>query len=64
MALITNKVWKIKNRKPMQFDLQIQEGIALDSISVNRIGLLLLSAASTERPKAVGEMRRSINVTR
>jgi hypothetical protein len=64
MALITNKVWKIKNRKPMQFDLQIQEGIALDSISVNRIGLLLLSAASTERPIAVGEMRRSINVTR
>jgi hypothetical protein len=53
-----------KELKPMQFALQIQEGIALGSIAANRTGFTLLSAASTERPKAVGEMRRSIKATR
>jgi membrane-bound ClpP family serine protease len=58
IGLITYKVWKVKKRKPEQFVTQ-SEGVALDSISANRTGLLLL-AASIGRLEAIGEMRRSI----
>ncbi len=40
MALITYKVWKVKKKKPKQFALQSQEGVALDSISANRTGFV------------------------
>ena len=42
MALITYKVWKVKKRKPKQFVLQSEEGVALDSISTNRIGFVIV----------------------
>jgi membrane-bound serine protease (ClpP class) len=42
MALITYKVWKVKKRKPKQFVLQSEEGFALDSISTNRIGFVIV----------------------
>jgi membrane-bound serine protease (ClpP class) len=42
MALITYKVWKVKKRKPQQFVLQSEEGVALDSISTNRIGFVIV----------------------
>jgi membrane-bound serine protease (ClpP class) len=42
MGLITYKVWKVKKRKPKQFVLQSEEGVALDSISANRIGFVIV----------------------
>jgi membrane-bound serine protease (ClpP class) len=42
MALITYKVWKVKKRQPKQFVVQSEEGIALDSISSNRIGFVIV----------------------
>jgi membrane-bound serine protease (ClpP class) len=42
MALIIYKVWKIKKRKPQQFVLQSEEGVALDSISANRTGFVIV----------------------
>ena len=42
MALITYKVWKVKKEKPKQFVLQSEEGVALDSISTNRIGFVIV----------------------
>lgn len=42
MAVITYKVWKVKKRKPQQFVLQSEEGVALDSISTNRIGFVIV----------------------
>ncbi len=42
IALITYKAWKVKKRKPTQFVLQSQEGIALDSISANRTGFVIV----------------------
>ena len=42
MALITYKVWKVKKRKPKQFVLQSEEGVALDSISAKRIGFVIV----------------------
>jgi membrane-bound serine protease (ClpP class) len=42
MALITYKVWKVKKRKPKQFVVQSEEGVALDSISANRIGFVIV----------------------
>lgn len=42
MALITYKVWKVKKRKSKQFVLQSEEGVALDSISANRIGFVIV----------------------
>lgn len=42
MALITYKVWKVKNRKSKQFVLQSEEGVALDSISADKIGFVIV----------------------
>jgi membrane-bound serine protease (ClpP class) len=42
MALMTYKVWKVKKRKPKQFVIQSEEGVALDSISPNRIGFVIV----------------------
>lgn len=42
MAVITCKVWKVKEIKPMQFLLQSEVGIALDSISANGIGFVIV----------------------
>jgi membrane-bound serine protease (ClpP class) len=42
IALITYKAWKVKKRKPTQFVLQSQEGVALDSISTNRTGFVIV----------------------
>jgi membrane-bound serine protease (ClpP class) len=42
MALITYKVWKVKKRKPMQFVLESEEGVALDYISANRTGFVIV----------------------
>jgi membrane-bound serine protease (ClpP class) len=42
MALITYKVWKVKKRKPIEFVLQSEEGVALDSISANRTGFVIV----------------------
>jgi membrane-bound serine protease (ClpP class) len=42
MALITYKVCKVKKRKPMQFLLQSEGGIALDSISASRAGFVIV----------------------
>jgi membrane-bound serine protease (ClpP class) len=42
LAIITYKVWKVKKRKPMQFVLQSDEGIALDPISTNTSGFVIV----------------------
>jgi membrane-bound serine protease (ClpP class) len=42
LAIITYKVWKVKKRKPMQFVLQSEEGIALDPISTNTSGFVIV----------------------
>ena len=42
MAVITYKVWKVKKRQPKQFVVQSEEGIALDTISSNRIGFVIV----------------------
>ena len=42
MALITYKVWNVKKRKPNQFVTQSEEGVALDSISANRTGFVIV----------------------
>jgi len=42
MALITYKVWKVKKRKPKQFVTQSEEGVALDSISANGTGFVIV----------------------
>jgi membrane-bound serine protease (ClpP class) len=42
MALITYKVWKVKKREPKQFVTQSEEGVALDSISANRTGFVIV----------------------
>jgi membrane-bound serine protease (ClpP class) len=42
IALITYKVWKVKKRKPEQFVTQSEEGVALDSISANRTGFVIV----------------------
>jgi membrane-bound serine protease (ClpP class) len=42
MGLITYKVWKVKKRKPKQFVTQSEEGVALDSISANRTGFVIV----------------------
>jgi membrane-bound serine protease (ClpP class) len=42
MALITYKVWKVKKRKPKQFVTQSEEGVALEPISANRTGFVIV----------------------
>jgi membrane-bound serine protease (ClpP class) len=42
MAIIIYKVWKVKKSKPQQFVLMSTEGVALDSISKNRTGFVIV----------------------
>jgi membrane-bound serine protease (ClpP class) len=55
MALITYKVWKVKKRKPMQFILQSEEGVALDLISENRIGFVIVGGEYWRAKSSVRE---------
>ena len=55
MALITYKVWKVKKRKPQQFVLQSEEGVALDSISTNRIGFVIVGGEYWRAKSSRGE---------
>lgn len=55
MALITYKVWKVKKIKPQQFVLQSEEGVALDSISTNRIGFVLVGGEYWRAKSSRGE---------
>ena len=55
MALITYKVWKVKKRKPQQFVLQSEEGVALDSISTNRIGFVMVGGEYWRAKSSRGE---------
>ncbi len=42
MAVITYKAWKVKKKKPQQFVVQSEEGVALDPISANRAGFVII----------------------
>jgi membrane-bound serine protease (ClpP class) len=55
MAVITYKVWKVKKRKPQQFVLQSEEGVALDSISTNRIGFVIVGGEYWRAKSSRGE---------
>jgi membrane-bound serine protease (ClpP class) len=55
MALITYKVWKVKKKKPMQFVLQSEEGVALDPISANRAGFVIVGGEYWRAKGNVGE---------
>ncbi|MDQ3806789.1 MAG: nodulation protein NfeD, partial [Thermoproteota archaeon] len=55
MALITYKVWKVKKKKPMQFVLQSEEGVALDPISANRAGFVIVGGEYWRAKSNVGE---------
>jgi membrane-bound serine protease (ClpP class) len=55
MALITYKVWKVKKIKPRQFVLQSEEGVALDSISTNRIGFVMVGGEYWRAKSSRGE---------
>jgi membrane-bound serine protease (ClpP class) len=55
MALITYKVWKVKKIKPRQFVLQSEEGVALDSISTNRIGFVIVGGEYWRAKSSRGE---------
>jgi membrane-bound serine protease (ClpP class) len=55
MALITYKVWKVKKRKPQQFVFQSEEGVALDSISTNRIGFVIVGGEYWRAKSSRGE---------
>jgi membrane-bound serine protease (ClpP class) len=55
MALITYKVWKVKKRKPMQFVLQSQEGVALDFISTNRTGFVIVGGEYWKAKSSTGD---------
>jgi membrane-bound serine protease (ClpP class) len=55
MALITYKVWKVKKIKPQQFVLQSEEGVALDSISTNRIGFVIVGGEYWRAKSSRGE---------
>ncbi len=55
MALITYKVWKVKKIKPQQFVLQSEEGVALDSISTNRIGFVMVGGEYWRAKSSRGE---------
>jgi membrane-bound serine protease (ClpP class) len=55
MALITYKVWKVKKRKPKQFVVQSEEGVALDSISANRIGFVIVGGEYWKAKSSSGD---------
>jgi membrane-bound serine protease (ClpP class) len=55
MALITYKVWKVKKRKPKQFALQSEEGVALDSISSNRSGFVIVGGEYWKAKSSTGD---------
>jgi membrane-bound serine protease (ClpP class) len=55
MALIIYKVWKVKKKKPMQFVLQSEEGFALDPISANRAGFVIVGGEYWRAKGNVGE---------
>ncbi len=55
MALITYKVWKVKKKKPMQFVLQSEEGVALDPISATRAGFVIVGGEYWKAKGNVGE---------
>src|ERR687894_422004 len=55
MALITYKVWKIKKREPKQFVVQSEEGVALDSISANRIGFVIVGGEYWKAKSSSGD---------
>jgi membrane-bound serine protease (ClpP class) len=55
MALITYKVWKVKKRKPMRFALQSEEGVALDSISSNRTGFVIVGGEYWKAKSSTGD---------
>src|SRR5918999_906484 len=55
MALITYKVWKIKKREPKQFALQSEEGVALDSISTNRTGFVIVGGEYWRAKSSTGD---------
>ncbi len=55
MALITYKVWKVKKRKPKQFSLQSEEGVALDSITANRTGFVIVGGEYWKAKSSTGD---------
>jgi membrane-bound serine protease (ClpP class) len=55
VALITYKVWKVKKRKPKQFALQSEEGVALDSISANRTGFVIVGGEYWKAKSSTGD---------
>ena len=55
MALITYKVWKVKKRKPIEFVLQSEEGVALDSISANRTGFVIVGGEYWKAKSSTGD---------
>jgi hypothetical protein len=56
-------LWNVWKREPVQFLLQSEEGMLLTPSQQVEL-VLLLFAADTEELRAVGEMRKSIEVTR
>src|SRR5215211_1677934 len=54
MALITYKVWKVKKRKPKQFVTQSEEGVALDSISANGTGFVIVGGEYWKAKSSTG----------
>jgi membrane-bound serine protease (ClpP class) len=55
IGLITYKVWKVKKREPKQFVVQSEEGVALDSISANRIGFVIVGGEYWKARSSRGE---------
>ena len=55
MALMTYKVWRVKKRKPQQFVLQSEQGVALDSISSNRTGFVIVGGEYWKAKSSTGE---------
>ncbi|MDQ3806702.1 MAG: nodulation protein NfeD [Thermoproteota archaeon] len=55
IALITYKVWKVKKRKPIEFVLQSEEGVALDSISANRTGFVIVGGEYWKAKSSKGD---------
>lgn len=55
IALITYKVWKVKKRKPKQFSLQSEEGVALDSITANRTGFVIVGGEYWKAKSSTGD---------
>jgi membrane-bound serine protease (ClpP class) len=55
MALITYKAWKVKKRKPKQFVTQSEEGVALDPISANRTGFVIVGGEYWKAKSSSGD---------